>query len=181
MSDLAGQQRALRDLILGTGDDSSANDPYVQRVADDEALPVVRWIGASWRQLTLSRTCALTWRTLAARGGLDGALAAFTRRPDLPPYLAPRALIFLDVVAAGPDPLAAAVARLERALRMVAVGTPGLDDREVVIEWPVAPEPFLAALGGNGDLEAASSGPTVWHRTRARASTPLLVTIEPLA
>jgi hypothetical protein len=177
---LARQQRALRDLILGTGDGTPADDPYVRRVADDDALPVVRWIGESWRQLTLARTCALTWRTLRARGGVDGALAAFTRQPGLSPYLAPRALAFLDVVASGPDPLAAAVARLERALRLVAGGAPGLDGQEVVIDWPVAPEPFLAALVGGGDLAAALAGPPAWHRTRAQACAPLLVTIERL-
>jgi hypothetical protein len=155
-SDLAAQQRALRDLILGTGDGAPPTDPYVRQVAGDDALPVVRWIGESWRQLTLSRTCALTWRTLGARGGQHEALAAFTRQPGLPPYLAPRALVFLDVVAAGPDPLSAAVAGLERALR-------------------------VAALVGNGDLDDAAVGPPAWHRTRARASTPLLVTIERLA
>jgi hypothetical protein len=180
-SDLAAQQRALRDLILGTGDGAPPTDPYVRQVAGDDALPVVRWIGESWRQLTLSRTCALTWRTLGARGGQHEALAAFTRQPGLPPYLAPRALVFLDVVAAGPDPLSAAVAGLERALRVAAAGTPGLDGQEVVIDWPVAPEPFLAALVGNGDLDDAAVGPPAWHRTRARASTPLLVTIERLA
>src|SRR4051812_34941244 len=96
-ADLAAHQRAVLALILQQQVAPEPTDAYAGTVAGSPALALVRDIAASWRPSPFGRSCPLTWRALVVRGGLDPVVHRLMRPAGVSPYLAPRALAFLDI------------------------------------------------------------------------------------
>ncbi|HEY2828874.1 MAG TPA: DUF692 family protein [Thermoanaerobaculia bacterium] len=146
---LAEQQRAMRDLIRGTG---IADDPYIVAASESVGLQVTRDTIRGWQRFRLSRNCRLTTALLRTRGTYEEILGSTECNS---PYIEELSSAFLRAACAYGDPLLASVASFERALLRA-------DDAEETIAWPCDPYTILGALLQGAEILEVAEQP---HQT----------------
>ena len=145
--DLREQQRGLLQLLKKRSI-SVHEDDYLTRISDSHELQLAREIAVWWRALGVERNCPQTSLLLKRLGRFEEVLEKFYCDNSTSPYMEEMARQFLTSLSTDTDPLVAAMASFELAIRRMAAG----DDEEFVINWDRDPDQVLKALRFNGPL-----------------------------
>jgi hypothetical protein len=171
----AEHQRKLLAMIKGTYSTSTADDPYLRRVADSEGLAIAREVATFWRIYDMERYCVLTSRLLKARGVYEETVDAYVRTHALSAFINEVGESFLLSLAEGADSMLAEVARFELALTRVKRGDPA----SYTLEWEHDPARVLACLVQEIPIEPVDAAGRA--RVVVSAGIPGGFRIEPLA
>lgn len=128
---------------------------------------------AAWcRGFAVESACPWTARLLKRMGKFQSALEAFLRGPNASPWMERAGEQFLYRMSAHPEPLVAAMARLELALMRMMQGSAD----EYLVEWDRNPEMVFHALRTGKELPPPEAGAR--YRTYVSRGIPELVRCE---
>src|ERR1051326_7644456 len=124
------------------------------------------------RGFAVESACPWTARLLKRLGRFQSSVEAFYRGQRVSAYIERAGEQFLFKMSASPEPLVAAMARLELALLRMTQGSAD----EYLVEWDRNPELVFQALRSGSELPAGESG--VRYRTYISRHLPELVRCE---
>lgn len=174
---LAAQQRALIAILKDRPDPSGTEasgggpDPYLELVRRSRGLAMLRTITAWWRRFDLQRYAPLTTGALAHTGRLEEELTRLASDAHTPSAVDALGIYFVDRLVTDDDPLVAAVASTERALIMIARGSPSIHK----VAWDRDPAAVLNALMEGRAPDKAAAGR---FRVVVSADLPDLIKVE---
>lgn len=171
--DLASHQRILLGLIRSNYEVGREDDDYFQLVARSPDLEEARGNIFLWRVYVLERTCVMTVALLRQRALLKAALEAFIRTRNVSPFREYQPLLFLESLAAHPDPLVVSVSQFELSLMKVREGDGGC----YMVPWQVDPRSVLHCLAQ--DLPVEEDAPPAFYVTHLSGNLPRLFEIAP--
>ena len=146
------QQRGLLDLVKGRG--APPDDTYLKRVARSRELAMVRSIARWWRAYTLERQCPFTSKLLRREERFDRLVADYFDANATSPFAEEVGLDFLRRLEATEAPLTRAVARFDRALLELRMGSG--DDAD--LRWDRHPGDLFTAIESGGALPPVEVG-----------------------
>jgi hypothetical protein len=171
MSTLAEYQKNMLALIKGRTIPYKA-DQHMIELTRSRGLGLLREVAVWWRGFAVESASPWTARLLKKLGRFQSTVEKFYREQDVSPYVQKAGEQFLFKMSATPEPLVAAMARLELALMRVRQGSAD----EYLVEWDRNPELVFQALRSGGELPPEEPG--MRYRAYVSRDIPELVRCE---
>ena len=133
---LGEYQKAMLDLLKERAG-ASFSDPHLAEVVHSPGLGLLREVAVWWRGFAVESACPWTARLRKKLQRFESSVETFYRSQNVSPYVEKAGEEFLFRMSADPEPLVAAMARLELALLRMRQGS----SDEYLIEWDRNPDP----------------------------------------
>ena len=168
---LAEYQKAMLDLLKERAS-APFSDPHLAEVVHSPGLGLLREVAVWWRGFAVESACPWTAGLLKKLGLYESSVETFYRSQNVSPYVEKAGEEFLFRMSASPEPLVAAMARLELALMRMRQGS----SDEYLIEWDRNPDEIFKSLKSAQDLPPPE--PDALYRTYVSRDIPGLVRCE---